>query len=87
MTYKICEYNRLKVDVDKLLPEIRGGFKTRFVDNLLTVIFGRWTIDIVRFDDWLHELYGDYESEGLSMREIILDKMGPEALKLIENLI
>lgn len=85
--YKIHEYRRLHADVNRLLPEFRGGFKQRFIDNLLTAICGRWILDIERFDEWLHELYGEYENAGFSMKEIIREKMGADALKMIEELI
>lgn len=85
--YKIYEYNRLGADLNKLPPELRCGFKERFIDNLLTAILGRWIIDIERFDKYLHELYGNYENKGLSMRDLIESEMGINALKLIENLL
>lgn len=85
--YKIYEYNRLRAALNKLPPEFRYGFKERFVDNLLTSALGRWIIDIEQFDQYLHELYGNYENKGLSMRDLIESKMGTKALKLIENLL
>jgi hypothetical protein len=34
------------------------------------------TIDIIKFDDWLHEQVGNYEAKGMNMEEAITAKYG-----------
>ena len=59
----------------------------RFYNGMMSVISKKLTIDIFKFDDWLHEKHGDYEKDGLSMSGIIYRKYGKEANEFIESLI
>lgn len=58
-----------------------------FYDGLISVMSKKITIDICKFDDWLHKKYGEYENEGLSMSAVILKHYGSEANEFIESLI
>lgn len=58
-----------------------------FYDPLLSLLFGRWMIDLIRFDQYLHSKFGNYEAEGLSMEEFVTMRFGNEASKLLEDLI
>lgn len=62
------------------------GFKP-FYDGLISIASKKLCIDILKFDDWLHEKYGDYENEGKSMDDIVREKYGEKGVKLIEELI
>jgi len=42
------------------------------------------TIDIIKFDDWLHEQVGNYEKEGMNMKEVIALKYGKLAATWVE---
>ncbi|KAA6323095.1 hypothetical protein EZS27_027427 [termite gut metagenome] len=58
-----------------------------FHDGITTMAFKKVSIDPFRFDDYLHDLYGNYEQEGKTLEDIILEKYGEQALKLIKELI
>lgn len=57
-----------------------------FWDKSCLLLFKRMMIDIFAFDDYLHELYGDYESEGKSMSDVIVEHYGEDANGLIKEL-
>ena len=83
MMYSFSEVQKLN---DKFYSIFGVGFQ-KFYDGLMSVLFKRLCIDILKFDDWLHEKYGDYEENGQSMKEIIYEKYGEKGVKLIEDLI
>ena len=71
-----------------LFPEFVKGMKTHFeithgVQNFIGLPESnpkKVIMNIVKFDDWLHEKHGNYEEEqGLSMGEIISKEYGIEA--------
>lgn len=58
----------------------------RFVDHGITSITGRPCIDLFKFDDWLHEKHGDYETErGMSMRDLLIEEYGQAVCNFIED--
>lgn len=61
--------------------------RPEWIDNLLTVIRNDKSISFntLSFDDYLHRQYGDYEDTGKSMANIIEEKYGTSARKLIED--
>lgn len=58
-----------------------------FYDGIMSVVSKHLVMDIVKFDDWLHNQFGDYEDKGQSMKDIVLEKYGEDAEKLILSLI
>jgi hypothetical protein len=73
--------------------EVRKGFRRhfhagfgRFYDGMTTFISGRICINLPEFDRYLHSMHGEYEERGLSMKELIIEKYGREAWKLINEL-
>ena len=79
-------------------PEGRSQAKSRFreyfnvnigdyYDGMMSVMLGKITIDMFKFDDYLHRLYGEYELEEKSMSDIIIEKYGIEANIFINQLI
>ena len=58
----------------------------RFYDGLMSVISKRLVIDILKFDDWLHDRHGKYEDKKLSMSDIIFQYYGRDACEFIESL-
>jgi len=44
-------------------------------------------IDLAKFDDWLHEKIGNYEDDGMNMKEAINKNFGYEASFFIEILL
>ena len=58
-----------------------------YYDPLLSYAMQKFTIDIVKLDDKLHLLFGDYEEQNLSMKDIIERNYGKAGLNLIEQLL
>lgn len=75
-----------KVEMGTRFRKLCKGLKDHFrMNNTNTFIMvelipaGVITVDIMKFDDWLHRQYPNYEDEGKSMSDIILEKYGKEA--------
>ena len=58
-----------------------------YYDSMMSMVTGKITIDIIRFDDYLHEQFGQYEDDKKSMSDIIKEKYGEEAEAFIKQLI
>jgi hypothetical protein len=58
-----------------------------FFDPMLSVATHEVKIDIGKFDDFLHEEYSDYETDGLSMKEFLSIEFGPEAAAFLYTLL
>lgn len=58
-----------------------------YLDSMMSMVTGKITIDIIRFDDYLHEQFGQYEDDKKSMSDIIKEKYGEEAEAFIKQLI
>jgi hypothetical protein len=70
--------------------DFENVFKTTispFYDGLATIVFQAIKIDILLFDEWLHKMYGDYEDEGKSMQDIVIEHYGYKADELINELL
>lgn len=52
------------------------GIKNPFeyVDEQLTIVCRDFVIDIYKVDEYLHSIYGDYEKENKSMKDLIKEK-------------
>lgn len=83
MEYKFSETHLLN---DKFQSIFGVGFKP-FYDGLMSVALKHLCIDILKFDDWLHERHGDYEDNGQSMEDVIREHYGDKGVKLINELI
>lgn len=57
-----------------------------YVDKLF-IVLRRVTIDIIALDDTLHQMFGNYEEQGKSMKDIITEKDGEKAAKLIQEML
>ena len=42
-----------------------------FMDPIFIQLGKQVKLDVLKFDDWLHEKHGEYENDGLSMSEAI----------------
>lgn len=60
---------------------------TEVYDPFVSFAMQKFQIDIIRFDDKLHRKFGDYEQQGMSMKDVIANNYGEQGLKLIEQLI
>ena len=45
----------------------------------------KMSFNVIKFDEYLHQQFGDYESEGKSMAAIIEEHFGASANKLIQD--
>lgn len=64
-----------------------NGNAGRFMDTLMLQISRNPKLEIMAFDDWLHGKIGEYEKQGLSMREAIAKHYSEQAAQFIESLI
>ena len=81
--YKIGEWGKAGND-------FRTVFKvniTPFYDGLLTLACQHICIDPFKFDDYLHMVYGEYEEQGKSMQDVIIENYGQKGEQLFEKLI
>ena len=83
MTYTFQQTHKLNDDFYAIFGI---GFKS-FYDGLMSIAMNHLCIDILKFDDWLHERYGDYEDNGQSMDDVVREKYGEKGVRLIEQLI
>ena len=44
-------------------------------------------LDIIKFDDWLHEKVGDYEDDGKNMKDALIENFGVDASLFIGTLL
>lgn len=84
MAFNIHEYRRLYKAFARFgLPP----FHPNFCDYELSVVYGEWKIDLVKFDQYLHNRFGGYEKEGLSMQECVRLHIGAGCAELIRELL
>jgi hypothetical protein len=73
---------------NKILSCFPHGSERLYFDIPLSILEGRPVLDLWKFDDFLHELYGDYEKErGLSMHELLVKEKGAEFAEYIKGVI
>jgi hypothetical protein len=76
---------------ESALSRFRRGMKTYFpacrecvVDLFLWVVFREVRLDVLLLDDWLHKVYGEYETErNMSMEELICAEFGKDAAEFV----
>ena len=61
--------------------------RPEWIDTLLTAMQSGMKIcfDVVKFDEYLHQQFGEYENDGKSMATVIQEKFGTSARKLVED--
>jgi hypothetical protein len=57
------------------------------MDPELTYLSGTPKIDIYKFDDYLHDKYGNYEDKNQCMAQFIETQYGKDALNFIKKII
>ena len=50
-----------------------------------SLLLKRAALDVIAFDDYLHERYGNYETSGKSMVDIIAEKYGDAAVNFCKK--
>lgn len=70
----------------KFFPDLDAG---KFIDrNLIGASPAPIvSIDVMQFDDWLHEKFGEYEKKKLSMARVIEKHFGKDAMLFIKEAI
>ena len=58
-----------------------------YIDNVLSWVTGRCVLDIIRFDDLIHNRHGNYEELGMSLNDLIVENYGEESVLFLEKLI
>ncbi len=81
MAYKFSETGKLN---DEFRNVFGIGFKP-FYDGLMSVASKCLCIDILKFDEWLHQQHGNYDDEGKCMDDIIREKYGEKGVELINK--
>lgn len=75
------------VKTDEKFREFFGVSFKRFWDAKLSVISGKISIDIMRFDEYLTKKYEDEYTDDMSMQEFITQKFGNAASKFVFKLV
>lgn len=65
---------------------VSSGAAKRFMDPMMTNITGKFSIDIIQFDNWLHAQGYVEETHG-SMKDYIELAYGKNAVEFIQSLI
>lgn len=81
MAYKFSETASLS---DEFMNVFGIGFKP-FYDGLISIASKCLCIDILKFDEWLHQQHGNYEDDGKSMDDIIREHYGEKGVRLINE--
>jgi len=58
-----------------------------FMDKDLSKLFGKPILDICKFDNWLHNKFGDYENRGMSMQDLLTVNYGSWVANEIKGLL
>jgi hypothetical protein len=91
----VGENYKLKINMPVLLKENKKilshfphGKKQLYFDILLSIIEDRPVLDFWKFDDFIHEIYGEYEDEqGLSLYDLLVKEKGIGFAKYIEGIL
>ena len=66
-------------------PKLRPN---KYLDALILHATGKFTLDTMKLDDWLHEQFGEFDGEdGISMRDLLAEKFGEECARFCEEAI
>jgi hypothetical protein len=58
-----------------------------FMDFELSTLFKKPVLNLDKFDRWLHNQFGEYEDEGLSMEDVLINNYGNIAANTIKGLL
>ncbi len=62
------------------------GINDKFRDNLITLASGKYSLDIIKFDEWLKEEHGYNESMNGSMADFIKATFGQKTVEFVASL-
>jgi hypothetical protein len=73
---------------NKLLSWFPDERKVMYLDVFTSMACKNPVLDVGKFDDMLHELYGNYEREaGLNMHELLKREKGAKGARYVESLL
>jgi len=75
------------VNAHKFFHDTFGISLNPYLDGMLMMIMKKPIIDMGKFDDWLHEQFGDYEDNGESMADVLRNNYGNSAVNKIKDLL
>ena len=81
--YKIGEWGKAQKDFERVF---KASIQP-FYDGLATLAFKKVCIDPFKFDDFLHQKFGDYEENSETMEYIVSLHYGKEGLKILNRLL
>lgn len=76
-----------RFELNQFFYRVFGIYVDQFYDPLTSIISNRIIIDIIKFDEWLHSKYGNYEDNGMSMEDLVREHYGVRGVELIKDLI
>jgi hypothetical protein len=82
----------MNISLPEFHKQLRAHFKLnenagKYLDSQLTMLTRSPKLGIIKLDDLLHERHGEYEGEGLSMKECIDKHYSPAASAFVKSLI
>jgi hypothetical protein len=73
---------------NKILSNFPHGQKRLYFDVMLSIAANRPVLDFWEFDNFLHQIYGEYEDErGLSMYDLLVKEKGVDFAEYIKGLL
>lgn len=63
------------------------GVNDLFMDFFVSKITGKYSFDVIKFDEWLHSMHGYRENVHGSCKDFVLLRFGSNALKFVEGLL
>ncbi len=81
--YNFAEKNKASREFGRLFELPLGDF----YDPLISFWESKICIDIIKFDERMHQEWGDYESKGESLSDCIAEHYGQEAVAFLDKLI
>ena len=60
---------------------------SNFIDIELSVLFNKPILNLEKFDQWLHNQFGEYENIGMSMEDLLIANYGRVAAIQIKELL
>ena len=58
-----------------------------FMDQDLSMLFMKPILNIQKFDDWLHDKFGEYENDNLSMSDVLTKNYGVSVAMQVKELL
>jgi hypothetical protein len=81
------KFNVITKTIQKFHSFFPGIRFNDFMDPALSFCIGKPKIDLIKFDNYLHEKHGNYEFRDMSMSDVLAQNYGDKARAFIEGLI